>query len=360
MDLRNKLARVALAAAMVVLGTASAWAQSCVQLETALVALDRSGPGAAASNFQRLDAAYNQKRFELDQAVAQARSGACLGGFLSMFTRPAPNCPQLVQRVNRLQSELASIGGQRQQFAYDPNSVARERSRLLRALGEGNCGPQYAAFARGGFGNQQFLAPVEVGTYRTLCVRSCDGFYFPISFSTVRSALQNDAQVCQQMCPAAQVELYVHANPGEESEQAVSLSGQPYTSLPTAFRYRTEYDPTCTCRTTAQTASATNYFPSLDAALASLRGSRATLTDATIVPTLVPVPPRRPSQSEDPETLANLDGGFVPRPTTPLAPEAAVANLPATGGREVRVVGPAYYYTLPPTVAEGTSRTIAQ
>jgi hypothetical protein len=32
------------------------------------------------------------------------------------------------------------------------------------------------------------------GTYRTLCVRLCDGFYFPISFSTIPS---NDTQpVC--------------------------------------------------------------------------------------------------------------------------------------------------------------------
>jgi hypothetical protein len=361
MDLRRKLARLALAASMLLLGGVAAWAQSCTQLETALVALERTGPGAAAANFQRLDAAYNQKRYELDQAVAQARAGACMGGFFSMFSRPAPNCPALMQRVGRLQAELSTIGAQRQQNAYDPGSVARERSRLLRALGNGNCGPQYAQYARGGFGEQQFLAPVEVGTYRTLCVRTCDGFYFPISYATVRSAFQSDAQICQQMCPAAQVELYVHSNPGQESEQAVSLSGQPYTSLPTAFRYRTEFDPSCSCRTSQQTAATTNYFPSVDAALATLRGARGGLSDAAVQPTIVPVPTPRPTMSEDPETLANLAGGLVPQPTAPLPAEAAVADLaPDAGGRHVRVVGPAYYYTLPPTVPEATSRTVAQ
>ncbi|MCC6983201.1 MAG: DUF2865 domain-containing protein [Bauldia sp.] len=360
MELRSKLVRLALAASTLFVSGATALAQStCTQLETALVALERTGPGAAAANFQRLDAAYNQKRFELDQAVAQARAGACMGGFLSMFSRPDPNCPALMQRVGRLQAELTSIGAQRQQNAYDPGAVARERSRLLRALGNNNCGPQYAQFARGGFGEQQFLAPVQVGTFRTLCVRTCDGFYFPISFSTVRSAFQSDAQTCQQMCPAAQVELYVHSNPGQESEQAVSLSGQPYTSLPTAFRYRTEFDPSCTCRTTGQTASATNYFPSVDAALASLRGPRGELTDAAVRPTIVPVPISRPSLSEDPETLANLAGDFVPQPTAPLpAKDDAVADL--GGAPAIRVVGPAYYYTLPPTVPEATSRTVAQ
>jgi hypothetical protein len=32
------------------------------------------------------------------------------------------------------------------------------------------------------------------GTYRTVCVRLCDGFYFPISFSTYRSHFKKDAQ----------------------------------------------------------------------------------------------------------------------------------------------------------------------
>ena len=74
----------------------------------------------------------------------------------------------------------------------------------------------------------------------------------------------------------------------------------------------------------------------------------------------MPVPIPRPSLSEDPETLANLKGGLVPRPTAPLPEEASVADLSLTGAPEVRVVGPAYYYTLPPTVSEGNSRTVAQ
>ena len=29
----------------------------------------------------------------------------------------------------------------------------------------------------------------QSGTYRTVCVRTCDGAYFPISFATVRNPL---------------------------------------------------------------------------------------------------------------------------------------------------------------------------
>jgi hypothetical protein len=38
-------------------------------------------------------------------------------------------------------------------------------------------------------------------TYRTLCVRLCDGFYFPISFATPRSKFGDDAERCERQCP---------------------------------------------------------------------------------------------------------------------------------------------------------------
>jgi hypothetical protein len=84
-------------------------------------------------------------------------------------------------------------------------------------------------------------------TVRTLCVRMCDGFYWPVSYSTLPDYAINDAGQCQQQCPGAEVELFYHRNPGEEPEQAVSLYGVSYSSLPNALKYRTSYDPGCTC-----------------------------------------------------------------------------------------------------------------
>jgi hypothetical protein len=81
-----------------------------------------------------------------------------------------------------------------------------------------------------------------------LCVRTCDGYYWPISFSTSASRFADDERVCQRMCPAAEVVLYSHRNPGEDVSQAVSISGRLYTELPNAFRYRKTYDPSCSCR----------------------------------------------------------------------------------------------------------------
>ncbi len=65
---------------------------------------------------------------------------------------------------------------------------------------------------RGIFGN---------GTYRTLCVRTCDGFYFPISFSTTSDRFPADAQTCQSMCPGAEATLFYYPNPGGGPENMV-------------------------------------------------------------------------------------------------------------------------------------------
>ncbi len=154
-----------------------------------------------------------------------------------------------------------------------------QRRSLLIALAQNDCGPQYRQQAAAGqprgffetlfgglplFGNNPIIAPppasgsilpglpgsdlLPAGSYRTLCVRMCDGFYFPISFAATPSRFREDEQVCQRTCPAAEVALYVHRNPGEDINQAVSLNGQPYTQLPNAFLYRKELVSTCGCR----------------------------------------------------------------------------------------------------------------
>lgn len=84
-------------------------------------------------------------------------------------------------------------------------------------------------------------------TYRTLCVRLCDGFYWPISFATTREAFGRDAQKCESSC-GAPVRLFAYRNPGGTPEDMVDVKGQPYSRLRTAFLYRTEYDAACKCK----------------------------------------------------------------------------------------------------------------
>nr|WP_245181223.1 DUF2865 domain-containing protein [Sinorhizobium mexicanum] len=78
-----------------------------------------------------------------------------------------------------------------------------------------------------------------IGSLRTMCVRTCDGAFFPISSNATPSDFARDAELCQARCPGAETELYYHVLETEEADQMVSAStGRPYTELPTAFAYR--------------------------------------------------------------------------------------------------------------------------
>jgi hypothetical protein len=85
------------------------------------------------------------------------------------------------------------------------------------------------------------------GTYRTMCVRMCDGFYFPISYATTSAAFPRDAEACASAC-GDDARLFYHANPGAGIEDMVDLSGRSYASYPTAFRYRKTLVKGCQCR----------------------------------------------------------------------------------------------------------------
>ena len=86
------------------------------------------------------------------------------------------------------------------------------------------------------------------GGYRTLCVRSCDGYYWPISFSTSQSRFKQDEKLCKASCPNQKVALYVHRTEGQNSDEAISVKDdEPISELKNAFLYRREYKPECKC-----------------------------------------------------------------------------------------------------------------
>jgi hypothetical protein len=82
--------------------------------------------------------------------------------------------------------------------------------------------------------------------YRTVCVRLCDGYYWPIGFATSSSELMRDSAKCEQGC-STPAKLYYAPMLGEAPE-LIDLNGQPYTKLGTAFQYRASYNANCKCR----------------------------------------------------------------------------------------------------------------
>lgn len=90
----------------------------------------------------------------------------------------------------------------------------------------------------------------SVATYRTVCVRLCDGYFFPISYATTPDYFAKDSAKCEASC-GSPARLYVYENPGSEGGEAEAmedLEGRPYGELKTAFLYRTEYVPSCSCK----------------------------------------------------------------------------------------------------------------
>jgi hypothetical protein len=96
--------------------------------------------------------------------------------------------------------------------------------------------------------NQDIGVPQRpAGTYRTLCVRLCDGFYWPVSHSTIRARFSKDAKQCEVSCPGRS-QLFVQRTGNEDVEGMADLKGIPYTQIKNSLRYRTEYVRDCTCR----------------------------------------------------------------------------------------------------------------
>ncbi|MCB1509400.1 MAG: DUF2865 domain-containing protein [Hyphomicrobiaceae bacterium] len=86
------------------------------------------------------------------------------------------------------------------------------------------------------------------GSYRTVCVRLCDGYYFPISFGVRRGQFYADARACQSRCEGTDARLFHMPSSGSRIEDARDNDGRAYEALDNAFKYRKTYVPDCSCR----------------------------------------------------------------------------------------------------------------
>jgi Protein of unknown function (DUF2865) len=231
----------------------------CVQLEQRLVAEGQRG-NQGRTQGPKLDEEIRQNERAAGQAQGQLERGECYEYFLfSKTLRRTPQCIQAAGQLDTAKRRLSELSILRQQA--ESSSGHSYQDDIIRELARNGCGAQYVQEARkrdGGsiFGGSEDDAPrsennfgsLPFATYRTVCVRLCDGFFFPVSFSTLPNHFGRDADQCQSRC-AAPVELYYHQNPGADIRQAVSVKAQtPYTSLKSAFKYTKEYVNGCSCK----------------------------------------------------------------------------------------------------------------
>jgi hypothetical protein len=230
-------------------------------------------------------------KFSLLLVVGGYAAGTALGGLLAveasrrvgtaimaqLSTTPTPQRPH-VERVTPGVAGLTPIPRREASMTplYDRWS-GQSRPPSFAA------GPQFGGSSRNpsrwsgpwGFrsSDDDYDEPRAFGAYRTLCVRLCDGYYFPVSFAASQEHLARDRAVCESRC-GAQGRLFVHPNPGGSVEDMQDLQGRPYRQLKTAFLYRTEYVPSCACQPQPWDAASLERHRAYALAEAARRGSK--------------------------------------------------------------------------------------
>jgi hypothetical protein len=353
-------------------GVPSALAQSgtCLELENRLRALDSAGGFSATTPRQRqYERAIRDQRAQIAKTQRAATMNRC--GLLGLFQGNAALCQRIRASLQEMNANLRDLEANLRNQAGGRRQADRgERNQILAALSANGCNagvrrapsdaemraglrtdvPRRRTLLEQIFGVRTYSEDGtrvgtefepdarfsdRYGTFRTLCVRSCDGYYFPISFSTVAERFFEDEQSCQRMCPGAQAELFFHRMPSQDSEDMISYrTEEPYASLPNAFAYRKALKSECTCKLA-------------ETAMREIAGSGTiqTVEPAQAQKPALPQPSRRPDPGLDPETIANSGGSFDEGDLDRLIRrnQAPVAGTP--GNRNVRIVGPAFFPT---------------
>ena len=318
----------------------------CVRLEGQLTALTQgSADPLRAEQIRRSEDAIAKQQADLDRTVAQAHKAGCAGqGFFALFSTFSPQCGPITSQIQQMRGNLDRMMSDLEQLKNGNTGQEGQRRALIGQLAQNNCGAQYTAAANSWgpqgffdalFGGGTIVNPggdgAPSGTYHTVCVRACDGFYFPISYSTMPGRFSDDARACQRLCPAAEVELYSFRNPGEDMEQAVSVSGQAYTALPNAFRYRKEIIAGCSCRRPGQ--SWADALKNADDS-STLETGDIVVTDQNAKALSQPKPSGKPAPTPQAATSGSV--------ATSTAVSPAMTATGDNGKRTVRTVGPPF------------------
>jgi len=214
--------------------------------------------------------AIDKTRVDLDRTIRQARALNCDRQRFLLFDPPPPQCPGLNTQIQQLQANLAyyQAGGDnsataRQQLTASYNAYCRREARAVpgqphernffeQLFGIFSQDPNQNPFFQHPPAEQALPLPGEDlsprGGSQALCVRSCDGGFFPLSITAHGAEPEQLAELCQALCPNAEVSVYTRS-PYQDIKTAVSLEGDtPYSEMPNAFRFQRSFDPACTCK----------------------------------------------------------------------------------------------------------------
>lgn len=174
---------------------------------------------------------------QLSQLQAQIRKTGC---DQRRYANSVSECRRLNSQARAIQNEIASMQGQHRE---------RRSGGLFGGLFSGrNWGrrdkaPDYSPY----------------GQFRTRCVRLCDGYYFPLRYGVSPRNFGAENARCQASCDRP-AKLFYQSTSDDDAANMVSLNGQRYGDLPNAFKYRSTYNPRCSCKPLPWSVEATREF----------------------------------------------------------------------------------------------------
>jgi hypothetical protein len=251
-------------------GSASAETAYCADLRAQIAKADQ-GSGA------RYRAAGKQAN-ELNRTVDYARRLGCdRQQFLFFGSPPPPQCGQINARIEQMRANLSALqqgdSNLKQSLVGRYDSYCRDRPT-----------PAAARSAQRGFLEELFGAPQRqpaprireipleqeldtdtpssledqptepvyedgraMGGSEAVCVRECDGGFFPINYSARRDNLDDLNTLCKALCPGAEASLYTKSL-YKDIDSAVSINGDSYGDHPNAFKFQKTRDASCSCK----------------------------------------------------------------------------------------------------------------
>ena len=367
--------RLAAAGLALLAGLSGALAQGleCSRLQAQIASM---GPGDANAAAGFADAARRQQ-YELERTQNYAQSIGCNAKqFLFFGSAPPAQCNDLKAQVQRMRENLAAMQAQERRAADGGRAelVARFNAMCSAEPARGNLVDRL-------FGKEPLPGPVPdimadpldpanddpaKGGAKLVCVRTCDGGFFPLASSARRGGAEGMADMCRALCPNVESKPYTYFS-SADIEQAVGLDGTPYKALPNALKFRTKFDPACTCKPPGK-----NWVQALAEAEALLGRSRSDivgtpekaeeLSRATTAKTPpAKTPPGKPGAPAKPEVdpmlaieaAANAKAPTASNDSAGIAGSASSAARTyglndgqireqgtANGARKIRVVGP--------------------
>ena len=191
---------------------------ACARLEAELASINQARPRRNEQLYQRYDRSFHKQLGLIDRTKRQLRRNGCEGGLFGVRSRSGDFCANLALKIRQMEATLDKIAAKRSRHAGDTGNngnSGRERRQVIRDLARFRCDqdvtrradrrrPRSDGFFSSVFrrrplfdrdapnqrsnrppylaGRERFFEPnydvgfrSEFATYRTLCVRICDG-----------------------------------------------------------------------------------------------------------------------------------------------------------------------------------------